>query len=158
MKGVHPQPCCGVVGESLAQVVPKPSYFHLWSCLEIQSSQADEGSSEELGSHSGFLGWPPGISFCVAHLAPALVCQGGLCVPCGSGSLHKGHRDFSMPLLCWRLDLFQIIALVNFLLWCYTAVVWSKIKSCLCTSLQCHLFLSLMESWFICTGLTCWPK
>lgn len=61
IKGVYPQPCCDVVGESLAQVAPKLSYFHLWSCLEIQSLQGDEGSSKYLGSHSGILAWPPGI-------------------------------------------------------------------------------------------------
>jgi len=73
------------------------------------------------------------------------LCRGGLCVPSDSGSWHKGQWDFLMPLLCWGLDLFQLIALVNYSLWCYVAVLWSKISSCPRTDRWCHLFLSLIK-------------
>lgn len=79
------------------------------------------------------------------------LCQGGLCMPSDSGSLRKGQWDFLMPLICWELGFFQLIALVNYSLQYYIAVLWSKISSCPRTDRRCHLFLSLIKSWFICS-------
>lgn len=157
MKGIHPQPCCDVVGESLAQVVPKLSYFHLWSCLEIQSSQADKESSEELGSHSGILGWPPGIILLCGTSCSSTGLPGRSVCALWFWLLTQWSQRFLHAPSVLRARFVSDDCSCKFLLQCYTAMLWSKTKPCLCTGLQ-WLSLSLMKSCFIRTGLTHWPK